>query len=490
MDERLRPALGREVAVYGVATGLVQLVALVSAPVYTRELGPAGYGVVELLAIASSLIVSTFADGFGLSAGRLYFEDDDPEGRRSVLSTALLSSLAMTGIIAAVVAVVAGPVAAALLGRRSYAGALALAAWAVPAGVAARSTADVLRYQRRPWAYLVTTVAMAALSAATAITLLLAFDRGVSAVYAGLLVAGVTTAALNLRLVRGAIGLRVSRLQLGRIIRFGWPLLPTILAGWGLNLADRLVLARFESLAQVGFYAVANKLVLPMFLLSYAFTNAWLPHTFATTSSSPEEAAARDRAEIGGAFVAVMAAAAVTIGLLGGPLVELLAGSSFRPAADLVPVLAAAGWLFSTLSVTQAAILEASRTRDLAVMAVAAAVVNIAGCFVLIPPFGTIGAAIATLVGWGTQAVLYFRRSQRLRPTPYDLRRIGVIAVVSTAFLALTRLDLGVDAPGAARRAGLVCCYLAVLIISGLLPVRRVLAMRRRRERPGPLNGS
>src|SRR6185503_10082888 len=97
-----------------------------------------------------------------------------------------------------------------------------------------------------------------------------------------------------------------------------------------------------------------------------------------------------------------------------------------------------AAWFFSTLTVTQAPILEAKRTRQLAVMAVGAAALNLAGCFALVPSFGTMGAAAATLAGWATQAVLYYRASQATRRAPYDLRRIGLIVGVSLPFLAVS----------------------------------------------------
>lgn len=61
---------------------------------------------------------------------------------------------------------------------------------------------------------------------------------------------------------------------------------------------------------------------------------------------------------------------------------------------------------------------------------------NVALNFLLIPPFGIIGAALATALTYGALAVLYYRRAQRFDPVGFETGKLVRLIVLAAAVIA------------------------------------------------------
>jgi len=73
------------------------------------------------------------------------------------------------------------------------------------------------------------------------------------------------------------------------------------------------------------------------------------------------------------------------------------------------------------------------KTVHLSALAIGAAILNVVLNFALIPPFGIVGAGLATAAGYGALALSYYWLAQRLYPTPYEPRK--VVTMLATATL-------------------------------------------------------
>src|SRR6185437_6475128 len=70
----------------------------------------------------------------------------------------------------------------------------------------------------------------------------------------------------------------------------------------------------------------------------------------------------------------------------------------------------------------------------------AAALVNIVFNVILIPPYGMIGAAIATLAAYVTLFVGMWLRSRRVYAVPYQWRRLLTLAAAAVGLTILGRV--------------------------------------------------
>lgn len=467
-----RRALGRDVAVYGLSTVLVQVVAVATTPVYTRLLGPAAFGVVELLTVVVSFIITALFEGMGVAAVRLYFGEPE-EQRKALLSTGLLSSVGVTVLAAAVAVAAADPLAKLLLGTSAEAVAVAAAAIYLPIGVAARFSAEVLRMQRRPWPYLASAVLAAVVGSTVTIVLLAATDAGPEAVYYGMAAGAAGALLLNLVMAGRALGLRFSVPHLRRLAAFGGPLVFSGLAGWSLVLVDRIILVQFVNLSDVGYYALANRIAGVLLIGTYAFASAWTPYVLDLFTDDPDDEPGV-RADVLRHSLAAMAVLAVGASVVSREGVEILAGRPFLPAADVVPTLSLGFLFFSTLNVLQVPFLIDHRTGAMARLSGLAAVANVVACLVLIPLWGTQGAAIATVVGFGFQAGAYYVSGQGLRPAPYDRGRVFGILLLALPFMAAGWLAIEPLALDLAVKGALGLVFVGLLVVLRLVDVHRL----------------
>jgi O-antigen/teichoic acid export membrane protein len=124
--------------------------------------------------------------------------------------------------------------------------------------------------------------------------------------------------------------------------------------------------------------------------------------------------------------------------------VRLLATPRFHRAEEVVPLLVFGGTAFIAFNVMSIGIGRAKQTQFNWVVTGTAAVVNVGLNFVLIPPYGMIGAAISTLVAY---LVMFFGmtiRAQQVFPVPYQWKRI---ALAAGAAVGLTVLGKSLDVP-------------------------------------------
>jgi O-antigen/teichoic acid export membrane protein len=107
----------------------------------------------------------------------------------------------------------------------------------------------------------------------------------------------------------------------------------------------------------------------------------------------------------------------------------------------------------------------AKRTIYVAGLATIAAVANIALNFALIPPFGIVGAALASAAGYGTLAVLYYWAAQRVYPTPFEPRKVVTILALAIAASFAAALPVEGVAQAAVKLAA-IAAFLGAVVVS------------------------
>lgn len=438
MTERTTASgLGRDVAVYGVASLIAQGAVVIATPVFARTLGPAGYGELDLLLAGVNLAVLVAIAGTDTAALQQYFLADGPAEREGVFSSGLVWTLVAGLVVACAAYAASGPIAGAMSSEPGALTSVRLAASVIPALTVARFTLEALRARRQPWRYLASVVILSGVQLLIGVVWVVRFDGGVPQVMAAWLIGSLASLAYNVVTSGGLLRLRVRRAQMRRILTIGLPLLFAGLAGWSVMFVDRLVLVRIVSLRELGIYALAAKVSLLLTLVIYSFNRGWTPVVLeATAHDAPGARSMRARTSV--LYLASVAWIAVAASLLAPAMVGVLGGKAFAQAADLVPVLAAAFLLLAPMPVIQVSMLVTARTSLLAWPACVAAVVNAAGVVALASYFGLMGAALATVAGFLVQLVLTFVFAQRIDPVDYPWTRLGVLTVVTASAMSLS----------------------------------------------------
>jgi O-antigen/teichoic acid export membrane protein len=209
-------------------------------------------------------------------------------------------------------------------------------------------------------------------------------------------------------------------------------------------------------------------------LLLAAFRTAWPAFAY---SIEDDDEAARAYSFVLTYLVAITSWMALALGVLAPWLVQLLTTEEFYSAERVVAPLAFAAAAFGAYIVVVIGIGRARQTRSNWVITGAAAALNVALNLALIPEFGMMGAAVATVGAYATLFLGMAWKAQRVFPVPYQWRRVAT--ALGTA-IGLTLVGRGLDLPLGGAIA-LVAVYPLVLFPLGFFLPEELRRLRLRR---------
>lgn len=384
-------------------------------PLSLRVLGPAEFGALELLVALNAALLSLLPLGLPAALVRAPAPDRPAAAWTASALTALIGAIAL-GLVSLLGSALAAAFGLGADGslwlRLTVAGAALGALGMVPAAL--------LRARGAAGRYSLLLGGQALVNLALTAWLLLGQGAGVT----GALLGTAGAALLGLIVGRALAGRwrrpRFERPILRDLLSFGLPLVPATLAIWALNLMDRYLLAGFADLATVGLYGVGYRVgMVALFLLAQPASLAW--PTFVLRLKDRADAPAR-LAHAGQTGVALGVALWLGLSLLAPELVGLIAPPEFAASAPVVPWVAAAYVLYGWQLCAQAGILLSGRSTVYARATLCALGAHVVLLLLLVGGlrWGALGAAMATLGGYGLLALLTVAGSQRLYRVPYD----------------------------------------------------------------------
>ena len=181
---------------------------------------------------------------------------------------------------------------------------------------------------------------------------------------------------------------------------FGLPFVPVGAASFILDLTDRWFLKHYYSTSEVGIYSLGYRFAEILTFVVTAFQLSWPQFLF---KNRKEDNAPQLYADMTTYYAALMLFLWLGLAVFAPELLRIMATPKFYPAASLIPVVSFAlvfdgmGFMFNIGALFSKKTLL--RTASVTV----AAVVNIWLNFLLIPPYGMMGAAWSTFVGFLVQ---------------------------------------------------------------------------------------
>lgn len=256
-------------------------------------------------------------------------------------------------------------------------------------------------------------------------------------------------------------------------LEYSAPLLPSALAVWALDRADRLIVGHYHGLTGVGVYAAAYAIGSAVLNFQTPLQMTLIPK-IAQLWGKDRPLAQRYLALSARAFLTLAIPYAMGVSVLGAELLGWLGNEEMAAANPLLIPLIALGVLFWGLSIIQHQVFHGAKTTGpIGRIGVATTLVNLALNFALVPAMGAVGAALATVLAYATGFVALRRKAQAILPIP--LSTGYVVRCVAAAALMGGVLWLWSPAAGAPLIGSLLLApwvYLAALVSLGGLSRR------------------
>jgi O-antigen/teichoic acid export membrane protein len=459
--------------IYALSSIAVPLISLVLAPFLTHHLSLQDYGALAITNTAIGLGVGITQLGLSSAFFRAYGYDYSVERDRHDVVATVTTLLCLVSIpVAIVVAMLAPWLAGLLFGHSSLGNYISLAGGVVLLQNLTVPGMAWLRAESRPLLYSLLSIGNLLVTLIATIFWVGVLNGGVpGAIIAnGLGYACIVICTIPIIILRTGIKIRADMAK--NLLAFGLPLVVNFISYWVLQLMDRYLLSLFVSLAETAKYTVVYTLGSAMSVVIIGpFTLAWPTVMF---SIAKRKDAIQVFKLVFRWLSMLLLFAAFGFSLVATFILDWLFPAAYHSVALVIPVVTESLVFYGLYFIFMAGANIQRKTWLAAVFTTIAAVVNVALNLVLIPLYGAMGAAAATLIAFIVLALAAYIANQRLYPIPFEIGKfivallVGVGLYVGSSFLALTHgtyVAWGIY-------FGALALYGGCLALLGKLPVR------------------
>src|SRR6266480_2875926 len=440
--------------IYAIASIAAPLVTLLIAPFLTHHLTRSEYGAYAILNTALALLAGVTQLGLNSAFFRSYnYDYETQRDRLDVLSTVFDLLLFVTFPLSVAICLTAPWLSMLLFNDAAFTTAVRLVGVVTLLQNLTVPGLAWLRAESRAALFSMVSVVNLLVSVCITVLCVGVLEMGVVGTFIGL-GSGYTAmliCTLPSILLRAGVRLRFD-IAAG-LLSFGIPNVSNFVAVWVLQLSDRFLLGLLGSLAQAASYSVAYSLggALGAIVLS-PFTLAWPVVMF---SIAKKNSAAGIFSAVFRWYGMVLLFVALGLSFAGVVVLEVFFPPSYHTAEPVIPIIAVSIVFFGAYNMFTTGFSIKRKTWFAVIFTSTSALCNIALNVVLIPQFGSMGAAFSTLFAYGLLALLAYLVSQRLYPIPFEMGRfflalfIGVGLYVGSTLFAHshgTGTAVGIDA--------------------------------------------
>lgn len=442
--------------IYLVGSVAQRLIGLLMVPITTRCLTTAEFGIADLLSQCTDVLSMLLGARFGSAVGFFYFEKDNAENRRAVVTTSILGAFLLGAVATLICRPFSEPLARFVFGDTSIARYFNLLLLLMPATFVTEAAFSLLRVEDRPVAFILMSFLSMSMQVAGVLTLVAFFKLHVM----GIVYTSCTNATV-LAILMGVSALRRFRSKFDsqvftRMLKYSLPLGLAGIATFFIHVGDRFILPHYRSFDDLGIYVLAYKFGMLLSFVYGAFHSYWTAQVFAVMRREDSDTVF---ARIFTYVLLTISFAAVGLVVCSRPAVRIMAPPPYMGAVGLIPIVVAAYFIRAIGDFLRCIFLAANRPGFDAVCNWVGAASCAAGYWLLIPRYGMWGAAYATLAAFsviGIISVTWTYKVRRYRVETVRLLKIAAASLISLLpYVALRRSTLPMAIGVAALSVGL-----------------------------------
>ncbi len=425
-------------SIYGLGQILSRVASVLLLPVYTHVLTPSDYGAVAILDLTAALLSVLIGSGMAAAVTRFHFATEDERERDGVWWTGVAWIVVMASAVVLPLVLIREQLAVWTLGDAFPDGGLyyALALATLWFGTIGQVTETYLRVQKWSGRFVAISLGRLLVNVGLNVWFLVGLGWGVPGLLLGNLLATILTALVQFAVfARSRPRPTLDRGILGRLFHFGGPLVITALLSMLMHEADRYLLRLFLSMEEVGIYSLAYKIgdaINTLCLLPFGAIWGVVMYEIAERPDARQV-----YATVFKYFTFGMMTVMLGVALVAEPALGILAAEEYGAAADLVPIVLLAYVLFAMHSQFNVPAMLARRTVALLPAAAAGLLVNLLFNVLLIPRWGTYGAAWTSVLTYATFSFVGLTLYRRIDRYDYPFGRVFLIAAgIAATYLA------------------------------------------------------
>ena len=414
--------------IYGIGALLSKIVGFLLIPLYTRYLTTSDYGVLELLDLTSTIVSIFISMRIGSAVIRFYYDSADELEQKKVVSTAYMATFASALLVVLFSQICSIRLSCLIFDTDVYDKYFKLVFMATALSLISSVPEAYLMARKQSIFY--TIISLMTLSSYLILNIyfIVFLKMGIL----GILYSSVITKIFNSSVLSFYCitknSLFFSFTKLKSMLKFSLPLIPANVGTFILNYADRFILQKLATTAEVGIYALGYKFgyMLPVLVMG-PINMIWVPQMFELASKSDKKTIEKMFTYI----TLILIFCGLGLILFTKDAIRIMATPPFYPAYKVVSFVVL-GYIFRGMaSFFWDGIMVSKKTIYIGISVFVSALSNILLNIFLIPQFRAMGAAYSTAISFFIMFVLIFYFCQRVYSIKCEWGRISKIAVAS-----------------------------------------------------------
>ncbi|MDP7036674.1 MAG: oligosaccharide flippase family protein [Candidatus Marinimicrobia bacterium] len=415
-------ALGKQSLIYGFGHILTRLITFFLLPLYTHMFTPEEYGVVSLVYAFMGLALILYRYGMD-SALMKYAVQKESQERGEYISTIYGLQVISGVIFSCILFFSKNIIAKTVLGVDQpewiavLSGVLLLdALWNLPV--------LLLRTEEKPVSFIAFNLINVLSTMGFNIFFVVILKMGILGVLIANLGASSIMFILSLPIIMKRVSFSsIQPVTLKIVLKFSIPFLPAGIFTMIMELGNRYLLFWMAGTQEVGLYSAGYKLGIFGLVVVMGFNMGWTPYFL---KRGKEVNAKKDFSQIATFFLGLLGFVIVAVSLWVPEIMRFpigtgtLIGKQFWSAENVIFCILFAYFFFGTYVIQLPGIFMREITNWIPIFRAIGATVNIALNILLIPRYGVIGSAWATVFAFLFMSLSVFIRSHKIYPVPYN----------------------------------------------------------------------
>lgn len=428
-----------ESSVYTLGNILQRSFSIITMPVYTRYMAVSEYGILAVIRTLRELFGVIYEAGTSASSTRFFYDCADKRAEKQLFSTLFFFTMGFSLVASILLLILGKPLWTRFIKDIPYYPYAPLAIFTVlmaSSGILPRS---LFRVMGKAKLFVMLNLVHAALVITIGVITVVVFKAGALGPLTAAFGVSILFFFVNLYYLREYLCFSFSWQIVKKSLAFGLPDSPVRFGQWALKMANQLVLQYYAPLAVVGIYSVGYSVGGILFELVISGVHwAVLPFYYRTVKEEPQEKAKEIFAYVAAYnLLLILFLALVTI-LLGKELLTIFASSKYAEAQSVIVIIAVASIFQFMFFIPSRGLYVMNKTVYLLPLLLVTVVAIFLFSFLLIPKYGIIGAAWATLIAYFVRAVVTLIVAQRVFYIPYHYSRMAKSALAFFLLLGIS----------------------------------------------------
>jgi len=471
--------LFRNISIYSFGNILSAFVSFLLLPVYTRLLSPGDYGILELLNLLAAILGILFGLLVSNGYSRIYFDSKDGNYRRKLFATGQIFTFLCAVLFTVMIFINVDWFSQTILNEDVGKLPVFLITLSTIFFVMLRIPLANLQIRQLPKQYITVNLAGFVLTVFTTIVFVVFYGFGVLGVLYGQLIGNVIQFVFLGIYSRKEYEIGFSLTQLGVMLSFAVFLIPANLSALILNMSNRWFLQEYQTLGDVGLYSLGAKFasVIPMLFIE-PVKQAFSPYLYEQIEN-PEKLK-KTLSEFSRLFFIGLSIVVVGISMLTREAIMIIADKSFYGSQNVTFILSVSFLFLGLAGIIVQGIQVVKKTWIITVIWIFSSFVNVLLNFWLVPLYGRMGAATATMISVIIICICYFIAIAKVYPVKFNYFAFIIVVFLTIIFNYFSSsIDYGIVVSVFIKLL-LLGCYVGSLFLFKIVNKEEIMSIKNR----------